>query len=308
MSSLSTSLDPSAVWFITGCSSGFGKAIAQTVYNAGHHVVATARNVDALSYLPDESKVLKLRLDVTSKDSIVKAIGTTVETFGRLDVVVNNAGYTVMGDTEVIPETEARLLHETLFWGPIFIMQEVVRVFREVNPQNRGGAVVNISSMGGSITVAGNSFYHAGKFALEGFTKSMAQEMKPEWNIRFMLVAPGGVRTNFAGTSTSGMKMLPRHPAYDTPSHPLSQMLNYLNMPGIRDTWSDPEICARLLFDAVVGKYNNRPLPTRLLMGADAVQLVKQDLNKALQEIEAWRNESESCSPNGGADLPGIDK
>ncbi|KAH8698616.1 putative 3-oxoacyl-reductase [Talaromyces proteolyticus] len=307
MTAPSTKLASTAVWFVTGCSSGLGKAIVQTALNAGQHVVATARNVDSLSYLPDSKKVLKLRLDVTSKESIVKAIRETVEKHGRLDVVVNNAGYSLTGDTEAIPEEDARQLIETLYWGPVFIMQEAVRVFREVNPPNTGGTVINISSMGGSITVAGNSFYHAGKFALEGFTKSIAQEMKPEWNIRFMLVAPGGVRTNFAGSKTSSMKVLPRHPAYDSPSHPLTQLLNYLEMPGVGDTWGDPEICAKLMYDTVVGKYD-RPLPTRLLMGGDAVRLVKQDIEKTLQEIEIWEAESKICSPNGGADLSGAGK
>lgn len=124
-------------------------------------MVATARHVDALSYLPDEPRVLKLKLDVTSRDSIVKAVGDAVQKFGQLDVAVNNAGYTIMGDTEAIPEADSRNLLETLFWGPVFLMQEVVRVFREVNPQ-QGGTVINMSSVGGTMTVAGNSFYHAG--------------------------------------------------------------------------------------------------------------------------------------------------
>lgn len=139
-----------------------GKAIAQTVYNAGHHVVATARNINTLSYLPDDARVLKLRLDITSKVSIVEAVEASVKKFGRLDVAINNAGYGLVGDAEVIPEEDARQLLETLFWGPAFLMQEVVRVFREVNPAGRGGTIVNISSMGGSVAVAGNSFYHAG--------------------------------------------------------------------------------------------------------------------------------------------------
>jgi NAD(P)-dependent dehydrogenase (short-subunit alcohol dehydrogenase family) len=124
--------------------------------------VATARNTNALSYLSDDSRVLKLSLDVTSKDSITDAIQASVDRFGHLDVVVNNAGYTHMGDTEAIPEADSRLLVETLFWGPVFVMQESVRVFREVNPKHRGGTIVNVSSMGGSMTVPGNAFYHAG--------------------------------------------------------------------------------------------------------------------------------------------------
>jgi NAD(P)-dependent dehydrogenase (short-subunit alcohol dehydrogenase family) len=150
---------------VTGCSSGLGKSIAQAVYNLGHSVVATARNMAALSYLPDDSpRVLKFKVDVTSKESIVNAVNATVEKYGRLDVVINNAGYALMGDTESIPEEDARLEVETLFWGPVFLMQEAVRVFREVNNprHNVGGTVVNITSMGGTITIGGNSFYHAG--------------------------------------------------------------------------------------------------------------------------------------------------
>jgi hypothetical protein len=126
--------------------------------------------------------------------------------------------------------------------------------------------------------------------------------MKPEWDIRFLLAAPGGVHTNFAGSPTASLKIFPRHPAYDSPSHPLTQLLGYLQMPQIADTWSDPKVCAQLLFDTVTGKFD-KPLPIRLLMGSDSVQAVKQDLEKALQEIETWKAESESCSPGGGADL-----
>lgn len=149
--------------------------------------------------------------------------------------------------------------------------------------------------------------YLNSKFALEGFTKSIAQEMKPEWNIRFLIAAPGGVRTNFAGSPTAGMKIVSRHPAYDSPSHPLTQILGYLKMPGIADAWCDPKICAQLLFDTVTGKYD-KPLPIRLLMGSDSVQGVNQELEKSLQEIEIWKAESESCSPGGGADLAQLGK
>lgn len=136
------------------------------------------------------------------------------------------------------------------------------------------------------------------KFALEGFTKSIAQEMKPEWNIRFLIVAPGGVHTNFAGSPSANLKFPPRHPAYDSPSHPLTRIIGWLQMPGITDAWCKPETCAQLLFDMVT---SGKPLPTRLLMGSDSVQAVKQELEKSLQEIEDWKAESESCSPGGGS-------
>lgn len=131
----------------------------------GYNLVATARNTTSLSYLPDDSpRVLKIKVDVTSKEPIISAVRATVEKYDRLDVVINNAGYTHMGDTESMPEEDARVQVETLFWGPVFLMQEAVRVFREVNNprHNVGGTIVNITSLGGTTTVAGNSFYHAG--------------------------------------------------------------------------------------------------------------------------------------------------
>lgn len=124
--------------------------------------MATARNVDTLSYLPDEANVLKLSLDVTSREAILKSLSATVAKFGRLDVVINNAGYALMGDTEAISESDARLQMETLFWGPALITQEAVRIFREVNPAGKGGTIVQVSSIGGYLTFPGSSFYHAG--------------------------------------------------------------------------------------------------------------------------------------------------
>lgn len=138
-----------------------GRSLVSTVYEAGHRVVATARNVASLSYIPDESNVLKLKLDVTSRADITNALSAAVERFGRVDVVVNNAGYAVMGDTESVPESDARLQMETLFWGPVFITQEAVRIFRETNPPNQGGTIIQISSIGGLITFPGSAFYHA---------------------------------------------------------------------------------------------------------------------------------------------------
>lgn len=124
--------------------------------------MATARNIDTLSYLPDEANVLKLSLDVTSREAILESLSATVAKFGRLDVVINNAGYALMGDTEAIPESDARLQMETLFWGPVLVTQEAVRIFREVNPAGKGGTIVQVSSIGGYLTFPGSSFYHAG--------------------------------------------------------------------------------------------------------------------------------------------------
>lgn len=146
---------------VTGCSSGVGKDLAIAINKAGHTIVATARKPETLSYLPDEPNVLKLALDVTSKDAILQTLSTATQKFGHIDVVINNAGYALMGDTEAIAESDARLQMETCFWGPVVITQEAVRIFREINPAGKGGTVVQISSIGGYVTFPGSSFYHA---------------------------------------------------------------------------------------------------------------------------------------------------
>ncbi|KAL2811641.1 hypothetical protein BDW59DRAFT_177071 [Aspergillus cavernicola] len=266
-----------SVWFITGCSSGLGRSISSTVYKSG---------------------VLKLTLDVTSLNAIDSCFGTAVEIFGQINVVINNAGYGRRGDTEAASEEAARDQLETNFWGPVRITRSALRIFRETKPRGQGSTVVQISSVGGC-GFPGNAFYHASKFALEGFTESVAKEMDPAWNIKFLLVVPGGVRTNFASTS---MATLPRHPAYDTSNAPFTQLMKYVAGPASQDTWSDPDICARLLVNTVVSQ-EQRPLPTRLLMGAETIPWTKADMERTLQEIEDWRTETESCSPKGGAQI-----
>lgn len=146
---------------VTGCSSGMGAAFVTQIAKSGHRVVATARKISTLDYLADGPNVLKLKLDVTSPADISAVVATTVEKFGRIDVLINNAGYGLMGDFEAIPDGEARKEFETNFWGPINMTREVLRVFREVNPKGQGGTVVQVSSMGGFLGFPGGTFYHA---------------------------------------------------------------------------------------------------------------------------------------------------
>ncbi|KAH8702316.1 hypothetical protein BGW36DRAFT_356442 [Talaromyces proteolyticus] len=282
---------PGLVWFVTGCSSGLGKSIVSTAYDAGHRIIATARNPAALSYLPDGPNVLKLTLDVTLKDSITQSLSAAVKKFGRIDVVVNNAGYAVMGDTESIAESDARLQVETLFWGPVFVTQEAVRIFRDINPKEQGGTLIQISSIGGLVTFPGSAFYHASKFALTGFTESFAKEMNPAWNIKFMVVSPGGIKTSFGSNIALGV----RHPAYDTAESPLNQLMAYMGEPAIQETFSSPDQCARVLFDAVVAQ-EQRPLPRRLLMGAETIPLLEADLRISKEEMQTWKEETMQCS------------
>ncbi|KAF7121631.1 hypothetical protein CNMCM5793_009102 [Aspergillus hiratsukae] len=289
-------LDSSTVWFITGCSSGLGKSLASLVHSAGHRLVATARNVDSLSYLPDSPNVLKLALDVTSKPAIHETLSAAVTKFGRLDMVINNAGYVLMGDTETIPESDARLQLDTIFWGPALISQEAVRIFREANPPGAGGTIVQISSIGAYKAFPGSAFYHAGKFALAGFTESFAKEMNPDWRIRFLIVAPGGIRSNFAING----KFRPRHPAYDTPDGPLNLLIKYMTDPAAQASFSQADDCAKVLLDVLVGQ-DERTLPVRLLLGPETLPLLEDEMKKTQEEMEAWRDVTVSTSSTGGA-------
>ena len=145
---------------VTGCSSGLGQALAKYVREAGYNVVATARNVASLAYLPDDPKILKLRLDVTSREGISAALDAVVKKFGRLDVLVNNAGLPAMGEAEGFPEDSARTLMETNFWGAATLTRESIPILRDVNPQP-GGVIVQVSSLSGTVAFGGAPFYHA---------------------------------------------------------------------------------------------------------------------------------------------------
>lgn len=144
-----------AVWFITGCSSGIGEGLAQYIATTNNRVVATARNPASMSGIPDGPNVLKLKLDVTSLEAIESAFSQSLAAFGRIDVVVNNAGYTLVGDTEAAGDAEARSLMDTNFWGMVDVSKKALGVMRDENVKNggqRGGVILNISSMGGWVS------------------------------------------------------------------------------------------------------------------------------------------------------------
>jgi len=180
-------LPDDAVWLITGCSSGIGRALATLVASKpNQRLIATARNLADLAYLPDDKPgILKVQLDVTSPESVNAAFASASEHFtqngGRFhpDVVVNNAGYSLSGDTESATEEETHREMETLFFGTARVTTRAIEAMRQ-HPENRGGVVFNISSLAGLCAFPGHAYYHAGKFAVEGFSESVAREVHPE--------------------------------------------------------------------------------------------------------------------------------
>ncbi|OTB05396.1 hypothetical protein M426DRAFT_21988 [Hypoxylon sp. CI-4A] len=279
-------LPDEAVWFITGCSSGIGQGLAQYIatQKPSQRVVATARNPASLSEIPDTPNVLKLALDVTSVSSIEAAFNATVERFKRVDVVVNNAGYNLMGDAESSPASNpgARALLDTNFWGAVDVTKRALGILRDTNPSTgqRGGVIVNITSMGGFLGSPGNAFYHASKFALEGFAESIAKEVSPDWNIHVTNIEPGGVKTKYA---TSSLQRLPRHPAYaQDPNSATTAMLGFMDTPELHAVFASPEEVAGGIYGVVGG---GRRIPIRVPLGRDAWGMVMKETEKVREEL-----------------------
>ncbi|EFQ33929.1 short chain dehydrogenase [Colletotrichum graminicola] len=182
-------LPSDATWLITGCSSGIGKVLSTLIASKpGHRLIATARNPTDLANLPDDDRgknILKLPLDVTSAASVNDAFAAAEDHFGpgfHLDVVVNNAGYSLSGDIESATEEETHRELETLFFGTARVTTRAVENMRQSADRRRGGVVFNVSSLAGQCGFAGHAYYHAGKWAVEGWTESVAREVHPQWN------------------------------------------------------------------------------------------------------------------------------
>ncbi|TFY76994.1 hypothetical protein EWM64_g7019 [Hericium alpestre] len=287
-------LSNSQVWFITGASSGLGKSLLEALLAEGSRAVATVRKPDALSDLQAKYKpeqLLVVTLDVMNPSQIEEAFRRTKEHFQRLDVVVNNAGYGLMGEIEMTPEDLARQQIEVLFWGPV----HAIPFFREVNPKGHGGRILNISSAGGYSANATLAFYSAGKFALEGFTQAFTREMPPEWNIKGIIIEPGGFQT---GWRDANLVHAPAHPAYG----PDSPGAKFRNMAFTTSYIGDIHKAAQ----AMIRIAREPDPPLRLQLGTDSFGIVAHRANATLKEQERWAELSHSTNLDGFGTGPEI--
>ncbi len=219
--------------------------------------------------------------------------------FGRIDVVVNNAGINTFGHAEAVTEEAMRTMMDTNFWGPMHLTRKAIAVFRDVNPKDGGGiggTIVNVSSIGGRVAFPNHAGYHASKFALEGFTEAIASELDPKWGIRVMLLEPGGTKSAFATSSTAAV--VPRHPAYQDPKLPVNMMLEALTDPKLTETHVEAEKVAQCLFETL----QKEKIPMRLPTGKDSFSAIKGKETAKFQELETWQEVSESV---GGSSVPG---
>jgi len=267
-------------WLITGCSEGgIGAGIAKAVLARGYNAVVTARNTDKVKSIveayPDTA--LAVALDVTSTDSINEAVKAAVDRFGKIDVVVNNAGYAYRSSIEEAEEAGMRKMYETNLFGPVHLIQKVLPIMRKMGE----GGIVNVSSIGATRTGAASGFYASSKAALELMSEGLAAEVEP-LGIKVMIVEPGSFRTHFYDSSLQGSKMT--IDAYkDTAwTRSVENSVNNQNQPG------DPDKAGGVIIDAL----ESVNPPMRLLLGSDAVAAVTSVMEDRLKEIEAWKEES----------------
>ncbi|KIJ36480.1 hypothetical protein M422DRAFT_34260 [Sphaerobolus stellatus SS14] len=274
------------VWLVTGTSSGLGRAVTEYVLAKGDIVVATLRKPEVIADLSakyDGSKLLVLRLDVKNPGEIKSVFAKVKETFGRLDVVYNNAGYAIVLEAEATPEDLARDMFEVNFWGLVNISKEAVRFFREENKPGVGGWLLNASSMVGIAGRPGMSFYSASKFAVEGFSEALSKELKPEWNIKIGIIAFGSFNTNAVQVILDlNSQSLP---AYKGGIIDTVREAQSLRMGGSPTKAKDPAKAAREMYRIVNDPAS--PSRVRLLLGADTIELVKGQIKQLQEDTDA---------------------
>ncbi|KAF9011873.1 hypothetical protein BDQ17DRAFT_1345015 [Cyathus striatus] len=279
-------------FIVTGSSSGLGKALVHAILESGQRVAATARNPAALEYLREkynQSQLLIQALDVTIIEQVKEAFENVKQHFGRLDVVVNNAGYAVMGEIEAIPEEDARRQFEVQFWGPVNISKEGVKLFRDLNPKGQGGTFFNISTSGGYNANPTLAYYSASKFALEGFTEAFQKEMLPEWKIRAVIIEPGGFDTEWRNSSMITFPPPPEYADPNTPTMKARAIRTSIEFAGV------PERAAR----AILKLAEEPELPMRIQLGSDSLAIIQFKANKTLQESEKWSYVAHSTNKDG---------
>lgn len=262
------------VWLITGASSGFGRAIADAALERGDAVVATARRTETLSDLEGRERARVVSLDVTDAVQREAAIGAAVERFGRIDVLVNNAGRTQVGAVEETTDEELRALFDLHFFAPAALTRAVLPHMR----RQGGGAIVQMSSVGGQVTAAGFGAYCATKFALEGLTQTLRDEVAA-FGIQTLIVEPGAFRTGLfrpeAAYESAEM------PEYADTVGPTREYVRTGDgaQPG------DPAKAA----DAILQALDADEPPLRLVLGSDAIGNIERRLHALSDELEAWR-------------------
>ncbi|AME25409.1 MULTISPECIES: oxidoreductase [Burkholderiaceae] len=273
------------VWLITGCSTGFGRELAKLVLERGWRAVVTARDPSTLKDLTEgyPETALALQLDVTNRKQIEDVVAQSKHKFGRIDALVNNAGYGYLAAIEEGEDDAVRAMFETNVFGLVDMTKAVLPVMRE----QKSGIVINISSIGGITSFAATGYYHGTKYAVEGISESLALEVKP-LGIDVLIVEPGPFRTNWAGPSIK--QSATRIDAYDATAGERRKQTEARsgNQAG------DPVRAAQAIIDAAL---SDTP-PLRLLLGKAALELARKKVDLLKHDFDTWEKTTI------GADFP----
>ncbi|MFJ4466813.1 SDR family NAD(P)-dependent oxidoreductase [Streptomyces sp. NPDC089424] len=270
------------VWFITGSSRGLGRALVTAALEAGDRVVATARRPEALAEAFKEygDHIHPLALDVTSPQAAREAVDAALARFGRIDVLVNNAGYANVSPIETSDDDDFRAQFETNFWGVYHVTKAALPTLR----RQGAGTVVQISSIGGRVGGSpGIASYQAAKFAVDGFSRVLATETAP-FGVRVMVVEPSGFATDWAGSS---MTVHPIPDAYDETVGAMNRRVRQSTDGAAGDPRRAAEIIVRTVRQGQV--------PTHLLLGANAATMALDHSRRQLSEAQEWEKVSRSA-------------
>ncbi len=273
---MATRTTAAPVWFITGCSTGFGREFARAALADGFRVVATARDPKKLDGIVAgyQGKAIALALDVTKPDQIAHAVSEAERVFGRIDVLVNNAGYGYLAAVEEGEDNAIRAMFETNFFGLAAMVRAVLPGMRA----RRQGCVVNIASVGGIVGFAGSGYYAATKFAVEGLSQSLAKEVEP-LGIRVLVVEPGPFRTDWAGRSLKqSATFIGDYEA--TAGARRRETAGYSGKQA-----GDPARAAK----AVIAAVQSSSPPHHLVLGRAGFDNVENQLRSMLQEVDQWK-------------------
>ncbi len=279
------------VWLITGCSSGFGREIARAVLDRGWRAVVTARNPDQVADLiaGHEDQALALKLDVTDRSQIADVVAAATERFGRIDVLVNNAGYGYLTSVEEGEDQEIRAIFETNFFGLVAMTQAVLPTMRA----QRSGCIVQMSSIGGIVSLPGTGYYHATKFAVEGLSGSLAKEVAP-LGIKVINVEPGPFRTQWSGGS---IRKAP------------NRIDDYQQTAGASRAQTEARAGQQVgdpvrAAEAIITAVQAPEPPLHLLLGAPAQTIARNQLAALKKDYDMWEELARGCDfPGGGMGL-----
>jgi NAD(P)-dependent dehydrogenase (short-subunit alcohol dehydrogenase family) len=265
--------EKSRVWFITGASTGFGRKLAEAALAKGDRVVTTARKEETVADLerqnPNHARAV--RLDVTDPTQVKASVDAAIDAFGRIDVLVNNAGYGLMGAVEEVSDAQIRRQFETNLFGLLNVTRAVLPLLR----QQKSGHILNVTSVGGQVSFPTFGMYHGTKYAIEGISESLAKEVAP-FGIKVTIIEPGGFKTDFGTRSLARAEKIAAY-------QPLYEALFKAFEGGV---FGDPARAAQAMIQAVEA---DEP-PLRLALGADALQTIRAKLNSELEEYKRWES------------------